>query len=335
MGTSQGQKLYISHEHLCPLYDLNDQFYVQGVALTAPPRKPTCLHLAEKLKEKKRLAAKGRVELSNLNFMCGGCGQNSSVTVSAYSQKGLTDEVQRIIDCIHQFSFFRMIPSYIIEEIYDQVSIEQYDAGSIIINEGDIGHSIYVVVSGEVEVYVGNKKTPLATYKVGGIFGEMSLLSGNVCNATVETISETRLLCIKANTFYFLMERFPDLQNYFYRLLSRRFNKSNSVTAAIDTSEMKGTLSEKPIIDILNKLYKDKKSGRLEINHRDQKAYIDILEGEIISAYADNQTGRVALQTLLRLFEGNYIFPPHLVDTSKKREALGTFIELIMESLVR
>lgn len=335
MSTTQGQKLYITQEHNCPLYELNDHFYVQGIGLLPPPKKPVCIQLAEKLKQKQRLIHRGRIEFTNIDFMCGGCGKNNTITITSTFQKDISNEVQHIIDCIHQFSFFRVIPSYIIEEVYDQISITQYDSGSTIIKEGDVGNTIYVVVSGEVEVYLGGNKTPLATYKTGGIFGEMSLLSGNVCNATVETISETQLLCIKANTFYFLMERFPDLQKYFYRLLSSRFNKSNSVTATIDTSEIQGNLTEQPIIDILNILHKDKKSGRLEIESSGSKSYIDFLEGEIFSAYSENRHDFEALQSIMKIFEGTFVFHFHLVDTSKKRESLGEFMDLIMESLVR
>jgi len=332
---SNGLRLRISQERDCPLYNLGDQFQIQGTGLLAPHKKPVCILLAENLRHKKKLVDSGRMKPSELDFMCEGCGEHSSVALVSVISGFLPEDVEILLQCLHQFSFFRVIPKYIVEEIYQELSIDSYDAGTVIIEHGSVGHSVYVVVSGEVEVYVGDNKSPIANYKAGGLFGEMSLLTGNVCNANVETISETRLLTIKANTFNFLLDRFPELQKYFYRLLSSKFNKTNSLTSTIETSEMNGNLQKWPLPDLLETIHKSEKTGRLQLELESGRAYIDFLEGEVISAYCNNESGITAFLSLFSYLSADFSFLPHLVDPSKAVEPLGMFLPLLMEGLVQ
>lgn len=47
----------------------------------------------------------------------------------------------------------------------------------MILNKGDIGHHMYFICMGEVEVLSHKDETPLATLKEGDIFGEVCLVN--------------------------------------------------------------------------------------------------------------------------------------------------------------
>ncbi len=71
-----------------------------------------------------------------------------------------------------------------------------YKDGSIIFEQNAIAETMYVVLSGRVEV-IKNRKgliTKLATLEEGDFFGEMSLFDNKPRSATVKALGDVRLL---------------------------------------------------------------------------------------------------------------------------------------------
>jgi CRP-like cAMP-binding protein len=67
---------------------------------------------------------------------------------------------------------------------------QTYQAGALIVQEGDTGSSAYLLKSGTVEVSktVENTRIVLAVLEPGQVFGEMSLLDEQPRSATVTTL---------------------------------------------------------------------------------------------------------------------------------------------------
>lgn len=82
------------------------------------------------------------------------------------------------------------------EAIVREMELETHDEGSVIINEGDPGTSMYLVASGEVKVYTrGSTGTLyLARLGEGDFFGEVSVLTGKPRTATITASQRTELL---------------------------------------------------------------------------------------------------------------------------------------------
>ena len=75
-----------------------------------------------------------------------------------------------------------------------------FKKGDVLIQEGDIGHEIYVVLEGKVDV---NKKgclleetIHLATLEAGSVIGEISVITNNPRSATVTAIEKTTVLML-------------------------------------------------------------------------------------------------------------------------------------------
>ncbi len=76
-----------------------------------------------------------------------------------------------------------------------------YKDGSIIFEQNAIAETMYVILSGRVEV-IKNRKglvTKLATLEEGDFFGEMSLFGNKPRSATVKALGDVRLLEIGKN----------------------------------------------------------------------------------------------------------------------------------------
>jgi CRP-like cAMP-binding protein len=76
-----------------------------------------------------------------------------------------------------------------------------YEAGQVIVREGDPGASMFVVRSGEAAVTVAGAAGEVARHRSGGFFGEMSLLTGDPRTATVTAVTDCELLEIGVDAF--------------------------------------------------------------------------------------------------------------------------------------
>jgi CRP-like cAMP-binding protein len=82
--------------------------------------------------------------------------------------------------------------------ILDVGRAASYTAGEPIVEEGDVGDGMYIVVSGEARVDVGGRYHVL---KAGDFFGEMALISPGKRMATVRAQGDVETLKIPAEEF--------------------------------------------------------------------------------------------------------------------------------------
>lgn len=75
-----------------------------------------------------------------------------------------------------------------LEQILTSTSLRSYQEGDIIVTEGEVGSSLFLIVSGEVKVFTRGERgehLPLAELGAGDFFGEVSLLTGKPRTATI------------------------------------------------------------------------------------------------------------------------------------------------------
>ena len=78
------------------------------------------------------------------------------------------------------------------------------NAGTTIVEQGDMGTEAYVVLSGEATVRRNGRK--IATLSAGDAIGELSLLDRGPRTAYVEAATDMRLLKIDAKSFTNLLK---------------------------------------------------------------------------------------------------------------------------------
>ncbi len=102
----------------------------------------------------------------------------------------------------------------------DEVSSERtYARDEVIIRQGEMGHSIFVIGSGSAEAVLeidGAAPILLSLMRAGEVFGEMALLERRARSATVRTRETSTVLEIGGTDFEQLMAEFPDIE---FRLL--------------------------------------------------------------------------------------------------------------------
>jgi CRP-like cAMP-binding protein len=81
-------------------------------------------------------------------------------------------------------------------------ALKEQDArpGEAIIEEGQLGRELYIIIDGKVRVHRGEKEVAIMGSKA--IFGELSALDPQPRTATVTAIDETRLLRLDYETLF-------------------------------------------------------------------------------------------------------------------------------------
>lgn len=105
------------------------------------------------------------------------------------------------------------------------LNVEEMDAeaGRVLIEQGQAGSSLFIVISGKLGVSRGGRQ--VATRGPGEFVGELSLLLGEPCNATVATLQDSRLLVLERRAFNALLDSAPTLTKRLLKDLARRFSE--------------------------------------------------------------------------------------------------------------
>ncbi len=105
-----------------------------------------------------------------------------------------------------------------------------YKDGEVVIGEGMLSRTMYVIQSGEAKVVrsYGEKEMELAMLGEGDIFGEMSLFDASPRSATVIVIGEARILAIEHEGLLKRIKTDPTLAFRIIKQMSQRIRKLNS-----------------------------------------------------------------------------------------------------------
>jgi hypothetical protein len=128
------------------------------------------------------------------------------------------------------------------EAIVKEMEIETHDQGSVIINEGDPGTSMYLIASGEVRVYTRSTRSTggtiyLARLGEGDFFGEVSVLTGKPRTATITASQRTELLRLDRDKLDGVLSKHPGIRRVLEDFYQKR--AKDTVEAMIENLKKK------------------------------------------------------------------------------------------------
>ncbi|NBW87301.1 MAG: hypothetical protein EBR23_10860 [Planctomycetia bacterium] len=139
-----------------------------------------------------------------------------------------TAGVERRVDCLARVGVLAAVGPDQIRLLAAENADRVYARGEQVIHQNDPGGSMFIIMSGRVEVTAQDGNAPparLAVLEAGEYFGEMSLMTGAPRVATVTALQETRLLQIGNESFRRILRVRPELVEELGAALRERLAK--------------------------------------------------------------------------------------------------------------
>ena len=106
-------------------------------------------------------------------------------------------------------SVFSSVPEAQLVDLATIVESVEYDAGDVIMHQGDLGNSMYIVADGKVRIFDGDHE--LGVLGNRAVFGELAALDPEPRAASVEAIEDCTLLRVDGESLYELMSGNKDV----------------------------------------------------------------------------------------------------------------------------
>lgn len=116
------------------------------------------------------------------------------------------------VEALRTIPLFANVDDHDLARIAAASTVRTYPKNSIIITEGDVSNSLYVILSGEVKVFVSDadgRTNIINRLGPGDYFGELSLIDERPRSASIETLSKCQLSILSRQYFVSYLEANP------------------------------------------------------------------------------------------------------------------------------
>ena len=128
---------------------------------------------------------------------------------------------------------FHAVPKLELYQLINELPLENFKEGEYIFREGDPGNSLYVVMSGQLEIVLAaetENEMFLRYCGSGEYVGEMSLIMPKgIRTASVRASKESRVWVLTREKFNECLQRWPYLAYAMVEILSERLDSSNEL----------------------------------------------------------------------------------------------------------
>lgn len=117
------------------------------------------------------------------------------------------------IEMLDGIALFELLDADQRPALAEVIDYQQLTAGEQLFQAGEPGESLFIVRSGQIELYIkdtAGQKIVLTVAGVGDMFGEMSLLDAGARTATAVAIEDTGLLILDRDDLLLLFQKNPD-----------------------------------------------------------------------------------------------------------------------------
>jgi CRP-like cAMP-binding protein len=140
---------------------------------------------------------------------------------------------------------FDLLPQRAVVELAGRLCPESYGAGSVVVQEGDLGDRCFFIIAGraELRVTVGGSPSPLGGLEAGDYFGEIALLDpSRRRQASVVALTDLSVLSLDEQSFRAVLQSFPEiggvLEQHTEQLLIATFMKQVAAFTTLDHNEL-------------------------------------------------------------------------------------------------
>jgi uncharacterized membrane protein len=136
------------------------------------------------------------------------------------------------IELLAGIEFFDMLDEDDRAALASVIDYEKLDAGQTLFQAGQPGESLFIVRSGEIELYIKDttgQKIVLNIVRTGEMFGELSLLDSGPRSATAIALTEAELLVLDRDDLLLLFQKKPDAALHMLAAMSSMTRKADEL----------------------------------------------------------------------------------------------------------
>ncbi|GMU42286.1 MAG: mechanosensitive ion channel [Xanthomonadales bacterium] len=134
------------------------------------------------------------------------------------------DELERRLRLLGEVDLFSHFALEELQAIAEKLTRAEYVRGATVTRQGRVAHWLYLIVSGEADVWVeqNGKRTHVATLLPGSVVGEMGMMTGEPRRATVTARSDLECLRLGKSGFESVLRARPDIAHEISAVIGAR-----------------------------------------------------------------------------------------------------------------
>lgn len=147
---------------------------------------------------------------------------------------------------LREIPLFHDLPDEQVEFLISLTHQFTYPRGSILLTQGELSNSLYIVKEGRLKVYasgVEGRQTLLAFLGAGDFVGELSLLDDGPRSASVMAIEDTQTLLITQEAFLRFVDTHPENLLPMLRIMASRLRALDETVCSLSTLDVYGRVA--------------------------------------------------------------------------------------------
>jgi CRP/FNR family cyclic AMP-dependent transcriptional regulator len=142
--------------------------------------------------------------------------------------------------------FFTQLNDRELDVVRSVASERTYAKNAVVLTEGEMGDSLYMIQSGKVKVVIGDEEGRELILKIlgpGDFFGEMSMIDKQPRSASVTTIEPATFLVLSNAAFERCVEQAPRIANMVMRILAQRVREADRKIGTLALMDVYGRVA--------------------------------------------------------------------------------------------
>ncbi|WP_338845202.1 mechanosensitive ion channel family protein [Massilia sp. W12] len=151
-------------------------------------------------------------------------------------------EVQHRMHMLSGVKLFAGFHSDELRQLAQALHVTPFTKNDVITRQGAVANWLYLLVHGEADVWdeSNGARKHITTLGVGEVIGELGMLTGDPCNATVTARSNLECYSMDQQTFVTILQERPALANELAAIISARSSWSSMAGGAVDVAQSAG-----------------------------------------------------------------------------------------------
>src|SRR5450631_4574336 len=126
--------------------------------------------------------------------------------------------------------FFTQLSDKELDVVRSVAAEKNYSKNAVVLTEGEVGDSLYMIMSGKVKVFIGDEEGREIILKIlgpGDFFGEMSLIDKQPRSASVATLDNSVFKVLSHDAFEMALDRAPRIAISVMQALAKRLRDAD------------------------------------------------------------------------------------------------------------